>query len=349
MSGADSCNYPSHGEQLYAYSLPGGQLRWKRGLKGACNDFHPVDPVSNGIVAVAAWPALEGWSASDGSTRWRSTRFPGAVRQSADRIVSVDSNTGAVRFLDPLDGRLLQTGVARSKPFPWAVTPTEAILVTQGSDDPVVERLTALDPASGRRLWRQTLGPTGGFGAPSGADGVVLAGWEGATRSLAETARVSYAAFDAGSGRRLWLRRGFLDLEAAGSGLALFEQRRHGRGRRPADGCAPLAPAAPGVASRLPHDRRGRGSGRRDRPRQGHRAALPRRGGQVVAAVADGRPRRIRPLRDQRGDARDPRTVIVVHALRRVAVSAPRSARARSRPRVRDRPAPPGARGRARS
>ena len=84
--------------------------------------------------------------------------------------------------------------------------------------------LTALDPASGRRLWRQTLGPTGGFGAPSGADGVVLAGWEGATRSLAENARVSYAAFDAASGRRLWLRRGFLDLEAAGSGLALFEQ-----------------------------------------------------------------------------------------------------------------------------
>ena len=44
--------------------------------------------LGRGIVAVDALPALEGWSARDGSTRWRSTGFPGAVRQSAARIVS---------------------------------------------------------------------------------------------------------------------------------------------------------------------------------------------------------------------------------------------------------------------
>ena len=102
VSGADTCSSVVHGEQLYAYSLPGGALRWRRRFHGACDDFDPVDPVSGGIVAVYATRGFEGWSVADGSTRWRTGPFPATPRQTDGAVVGVDSNTGAVRFLAKL-------------------------------------------------------------------------------------------------------------------------------------------------------------------------------------------------------------------------------------------------------
>jgi outer membrane protein assembly factor BamB len=213
VSGADTCSTPVHGEQPYAYSLPGGALRWRRRFHGACDDFDPVDPVSDGIVAVYAARGLEAWSVANGSTRWRTSPVQFTPRQTDDAIVGVDSNTGAVSFLDPRSGRVRQSGVAQFKPYPWFLTPDEAIMLTQSTNGPGFEdQLTASDTASGRRLWRHTLGASGGAGGNgNGADGVVVVGRQGAT-----------AAFDARSGRRLWVRRGAGDLQAVGSELALF-------------------------------------------------------------------------------------------------------------------------------
>ena len=141
---------------------------------------------------------------------------------SSTTVMAVNSNTGAVAFLDGRSGRPGVTSRAPFTPTAWLLTPTVAVLVTQ-SDSSVPgwkQRLTAIEIASGRRLWQRTLGRFYELGGPPGDDRVVLLSWP--TSNTTSTQQ----AFDVRSGRRLWRRAGpepfTIEGEASGAGLALF-------------------------------------------------------------------------------------------------------------------------------
>jgi outer membrane protein assembly factor BamB len=225
VTGADNCNNRADRETMYAFSLPTGALRWHRTLTGACSDFSEPDAISGGVVAVSTGRGVEGWDAATGKTRWQLRLFEDAPRQSTSAIVSVSSSSDRVRLI------AAHSGVARSvavdyRPSVWAMTPTEIVLATQSSGGPRFwEQLTALDPSTGRRLWRRTVGGDGGYYPPRTADGVTIVG----TVPGAASNTATYSAFELRDGRRLWRqqRRTVLvdpagELEAAGAGLALF-------------------------------------------------------------------------------------------------------------------------------
>jgi outer membrane protein assembly factor BamB len=71
-----------------------------------------------------------------------------------------------------------------------------------------VNRLTALDIASGTRLWQRTLGRFYGFGGPAGDSGVVLFQWSKRTHAYAFA-----------TGRPLWTHDSIV---ASGAGLAVL-------------------------------------------------------------------------------------------------------------------------------
>jgi outer membrane protein assembly factor BamB len=226
VTGADDCNLDER-ETMYAYSLPAGVLLWQRALRDACSDYGPLDPVSDGIVAVATSSGLQGWRARDGSTQWRNRVFKDTPRQTTNAVVSVSSDRGLVHYLDPRSGHLERVALAQSEPYPWLVTPKVTVLVTQSTDAPDFrQQLTAIDPTSGQRVWRQTIGGNGGLAAPAAADGVTVVGWAPPYRM---NVRMTYGAYDVRTGRRLWLRRQPAssngppdELEAIGSGIAVF-------------------------------------------------------------------------------------------------------------------------------
>jgi outer membrane protein assembly factor BamB len=229
VTGADDCNNDTSRELMYAYALPGGTLRWKRALRGACFDYRTPERASSGVVAATTPGGLEGWSLADGSTRWRDASIQDEARQTMSAIVSVSSETAVVRFLDPATGRVERSQRAPNKPVPWLQTPTRSVLVTQSSNGPgFEEQLTALDPRSGQRIWKRTLGESGGVEGPSGADGVVVVGF-GPSNPSSSNVAFTYAAFDLEHGTPLWRRDQPArynsltgELEATGSGLALF-------------------------------------------------------------------------------------------------------------------------------
>jgi outer membrane protein assembly factor BamB len=229
MTGADNCNTPADREAMYAYSVPSGSLRWRRGLAGACSDFSEPNKVSGGVVAVHTDGGVEGWSAATGKTLWQvRLREDDPPRQSASTIVSPNSGSDQLHLIGPQSGRVERSLEVHYRPSVWAVTPTRIVLITQSSAGPGFrQQLTGIEPRTGRRLWRVPVGGEGGFYAPRTADGVTIVGSiPGAASNTA-----TYSAFDLRDGRLLWRQqRRSVDvgssgeLEATGAGLALFVQ-----------------------------------------------------------------------------------------------------------------------------
>jgi outer membrane protein assembly factor BamB len=230
VTGADNCNTRPAREEMYAYSVPSGALRWQRRLAGACSDFSEPDEVSGGVVAVHIDRGVEGWDAATGKTRWQ-VPLPedDPPRQSASTIVSPNSgSSGHLHFIAAQSGRVERSVDVDFRPAVWAMTPTTILLIVQSSSGPGFrQEVGAIDARTGRRLWSATVGGEGGFYAPRTADGVTIVGTiPGATSNTA-----TYSAFDLRDGRLLWRQQRRTvevgspgELEAAGAGLALFVQ-----------------------------------------------------------------------------------------------------------------------------
>jgi outer membrane protein assembly factor BamB len=226
VTGADNCNTtPSDREMMYAYSVPSGALRWRRGLAGACSGFAGPDEVSYGVVAVHTDRGVEGWSAATGKTDWRIPLLEDDLpRQSASTIVSPNSgSSGHLRFIAPQSGRVVRSVAVAYHPSVWAMTPTAIVLDVESSDGR--QQLAGIDPRTGRRLWRVTVGGVGGLYAARTADGVAIAG----TVPGAASNTATYSAFDLRDGQLLWRQQRRTvaiastgELEAAGAGLAPF-------------------------------------------------------------------------------------------------------------------------------
>jgi outer membrane protein assembly factor BamB len=227
LSGADSCHdYPYAGESMFALSLARGDLRWKRTLLGACFDYGAPTPTTRGVVPVQLRRGVAAWNTRDGSTRWRNATLQEPTG-STDAVLSVNSNTGDVKLVDPLTGRVRVTAAAPHKPTTALVTPAVVVLVTQSDSTRLgwTERLTAVDTHTGRRLWQRTLGRFYEWSERAGSGEVVALTW-----STTSTTTMTEA-FAVGTGRRLWVRADSAPFDdaivATGAGLALaFEDGR---------------------------------------------------------------------------------------------------------------------------
>jgi outer membrane protein assembly factor BamB len=105
------------------------------------------------------------------------------------------------------------------------MTPTTIVVELESSDGR--QQLAGIDSRTARHLWHVPVGGGGGYYPPRTADGVTIAGIIPGVASNTAT----YSAFDLRDGRLLWRRYRRTveagssgELEAAGTGLALFVQ-----------------------------------------------------------------------------------------------------------------------------
>jgi len=238
VTGADSCRHLHDQRPLMsAYSPTSGARLWQRPIPGllACAPGLP-SLVSDGVVTLVHRGSLEGWSTKDGTTRWRNQHVHEWPLATFDAIVApAGSRSSVVELIDARDGSIERAVTVRSQPTPWFLTSRTAIVWASRGTVAPTRRLVAIDRASGRLLWRQTVPQS--FTAAAGAGGVVIVSWITVPGYVADPSEVSTgpgtvtsAAFDVRSGRRLWRRVSpvqrdlalFQTLFTAGAGLALF-------------------------------------------------------------------------------------------------------------------------------
>jgi outer membrane protein assembly factor BamB len=246
VTGADSCRHLADRRPLMsAYSSSSGTQLWQRSIPGllACAP-PPASPANHGVVTLVNQGRLEGWSAIDGTTRWRTQHVHEWPLATFDAIVApVGSTSNVVDFIDGLDGRVERAVTVRSQPAPWFLTSRTAIVsatrVPVGPERRLAiapeERLVAIDRANGRRLWHKTLPSS--FSTAAGAGGVVIVSWLTVQGHVADPSELftwhqtmTSVAFDVRSGRRLWRRITPVPADlllseklfTAGAGLALF-------------------------------------------------------------------------------------------------------------------------------
>ena len=238
VTGADSCRHLRYRRPLMsAYSSSSGTRLWQRPIPGllACGPALP-SLVTDGVVTLVRRGGLEGWSTNDGTTRWRNQRVHAWPLAALDAIATpAGSRSSVVDLIDGRDGSIERAVTVRSQPTPWFLTSRTAIVWASRGTVAPTRRLVAIDRASGRQLWHQTLPQS--FGGAAGASGVVIVSWISVPGYVADPSEVSVgpgtvtsAAFDVRSGRRLWRRispvRGdlslFQDTVHRGCGLALF-------------------------------------------------------------------------------------------------------------------------------
>jgi outer membrane protein assembly factor BamB len=176
VTGADDCGVPAHHEEIYAYTLPSGTLRWQRGSPGVCLDDAPLRGTSASypsrsadrvtIVGTPPGPASNTatYAARDartGRTLWRKQRRT-TTDDPTGQLKAISD--GLALFVQP-ETDLLQAFALRSGDLRWThhlrdwrPGGHDQVIAGEGAVAVIGQgAISVLDARSGRARWTKPL------------------------------------------------------------------------------------------------------------------------------------------------------------------------------------------------